>query len=140
MYKLNYNGTNLYINSIIPFSGYIAMIFFGLILYRKEYESYLYDPSKFDRIMGIINHENIHIEQIKDFGLLFKWCKPLQLFIGGLIFYLIYLLEWFVRLFINGPSNAYKNISFEQEAYKYELDYRYIQEKRKHFNQWRKSK
>ena len=139
MYKLNYNGTNLYINSILPFKGYIAMILFGLILYRKDYEFYLYDPLWFIRVMSTINHENIHIEQIKDFGLLFKWCKPLQLFIGGILFYLIYLFEWLIRLFINGPSNAYKNISFEKEAYRYELDYEYIKKERKHFNQWRKS-
>ncbi len=137
MYKLNYNGTNLYVNSLIPFHGYIAMVIFSMILYRKEYESYLYDPSYFERIMSMINHENIHKEQIKDFGLLFKWCKPIQIIIGGLIFYLIYLLEWILRLFINGPSKAYKNISFEKEAYKYELDYGYIQKERKHFNQWR---
>ena len=139
MYKLNYNGTNLYINSIIPFSGYLAMMLFGFILYRKEYEFYLYDSSWFIRVMSMINHENIHKEQIKDFGLLFKWCKPLQLFIGGILFYLIYLFEWLIRLFINGPSNAYKNISFEKEAYRYELDYEYIKKERKHFNQWRKS-
>ena len=137
---INFEGTNLYVNSLIPFPGYIAMMFFGFIFYQKNYESYLSDPNKKGRIRTMVIHENIHLEQIKDFGTLFKWCKPLQILIGGIFFYIIYLFEWIVRLFINGPSKAYKNISFEKEAYENELDYEYIQKKRKLFNQWRKEK
>jgi hypothetical protein len=135
---VNYGGTNLYVNSLIPFTGYLALTFFCFILYREEYSKYLESNIYKDYILTMINHENIHIEQIKDFGLLFKWCKPLQIIIGGILFYLIYLFEWIIRLFVNGPSNAYKNISFEKEAYSHELDYEYIQKERKHFNQWKK--
>jgi len=41
---VNYEGTNLYVNSIIPFTGYLAMMLFGLIFYRKEYSKYLESP------------------------------------------------------------------------------------------------
>ena len=30
---VNFEGTNLYVNSLIPFPGYIAMMFFGFIFY-----------------------------------------------------------------------------------------------------------
>jgi hypothetical protein len=85
----------------------------------------------------LINHENIHKEQIKDFGFLFKWCEPLQILFGGIIFYLLYFIEWIIRLCINGSSSAYRKISFEKEAYVKESDYQYIEKKRKIFNQWK---
>ena len=140
MKVIDYEGTKLYVNGLIPFVGYLAMMLFGLIFFRKDYESYLYDKNKRTYILTMINHENIHKEQIKDFTTFLKWCPPLQLFIGGIIFYLIYFFEWIIRLFVNGPSKAYKNISFEQEAYNNELDFEYIQKTRKHFNQWKKTK
>lgn len=64
----------------------------------------------------LINHESIHTAQMRE--LLY------------LPFYIIYLLEWFIRLFFRG--NAYFNISFEREAYDNEYDYHYL-EKRKHY-------
>lgn len=64
----------------------------------------------------LINHESIHTAQMRE--LLY------------LPFYIIYLIEWLVRLFFRG--NAYFNISFEREAYKNEYDYDYL-EQRKHF-------
>lgn len=52
-----------------------------------------------------------------------------------LFFYLCYLVEWLVR--IPMPGDAYRNISFEKEAYDKQDDPGYI-EGRKHFAQWRK--
>jgi len=137
MEKRNYNGTDIYVNKFIPFHGYLAMMLFGFIFYRKEYDKYLNDKSYAHKISVMINHENIHKEQLKDFGILFAWCKPLQILFGGIIFYLLYLGEWIIRLFVNGPSKAYRNISFEKEAYVKESDYQYIEKKRKIFNQWK---
>lgn len=51
-----------------------------------------------------------------------------------IFFYIIYLLEWIVRLFIN--ENAYRNISFEKEAYQNEGDLSYLRTRR-WFAQWR---
>lgn len=98
-------------NNIIPFKGYKAMNFFGIIFLRKPYSL-----SEID-----INHEAIHTEQMKELAFIF--------------FYIIYFLEWLIRLFIN--KNAYRNISFEKEAYSNENNLEYLKT-RKHFAQWRK--
>ncbi|MBP5687103.1 MAG: hypothetical protein IK100_01680 [Muribaculaceae bacterium] len=64
----------------------------------------------------LINHESIHSAQMRE--LLY------------LPFYILYLLEWFIRLF--GRGDAYFNLSFEREAYKNEANYNYLNE-RKHY-------
>lgn len=133
MKVIDFYNTKLYINKIIPFKGFLAMQLFSFIFMREEYEEYI--TSSPTMIHTTVNHENIHKEQIKDFGILFKWCPFLQILIGGILFYLIYFFEWIGRL-ITFDKNAYKNISFEQEAYKHERDFEYIQEKRKPFAFW----
>ena len=70
-----------------------------------------------------VNHERIHTAQMRE--------------LGYLPFYVIYVLEWLVRLLMRG--NAYRNISFEREAYRHQRDLDYL-EKRRHFEQWRKNK
>ena len=82
-------------NNIIPFRGFTAMNIFGLIFARKEYEPL----SK-----QTLNHEAIHTAQMREL-----------LYIG---FYLWYVVEWLVKLFIYGKE-AYRNVSFEREAYQY---------------------
>lgn len=89
-------------NSVIPFKGFSAMNLFGLLFVRNEYKNRLSSKT--------MNHESIHTEQIKE--------------LGYIPFYILYLLEWFVRLFIKG--NAYRNISFEQEAYSNDRNYDYL--------------
>lgn len=64
----------------------------------------------------LINHESIHTAQMRE--LLY------------LPFYIIYCIEWLIRLFLKG--DAYFNLSFEREAYRNEHDYHYL-EKRKHY-------
>ncbi len=49
-----------------------------------------------------INHEKIH------------WQQQLEMLI--IFFYLWYVIEWFIRIFINGKK-AYVSLSFEREAY-----------------------
>ena len=58
----------------------------------------------------MLNHERIHSEQIKE-----------MLYIP---FYIWYVIEWFIRLFMKG--NAYKNISLEREAYHNDRDFSYL--------------
>ena len=62
------------------------------------------------------NREAIHTKQMKEL-----------LYVP---FYILYLLEWFYRLTQKG--NAYRNISFEKEAYDNENDMDYL-DKREHF-------
>lgn len=78
-------------NKFIPFKGFKAINLFGVTFVREG------------RIFTSVDytHESIHTEQMKEL-----------LYIG---FYLWYLVEWFIRLF--GKGNAYRNISFEREAY-----------------------
>ena len=64
----------------------------------------------------ILNHESIHIEQQK------------ELLVVG--FYLWYVIEWGIRLFMQG--NAYRNISFEKEAYANERDLNYLKTRKRY--------
>lgn len=80
-------------NNLIPFKGFVAINLFGILFARNEYRNRISNRT--------INHESIHTAQIKEMGYIF--------------FYIQYIAEWLVRLFIN--SNAYRNISFEREAY-----------------------
>jgi hypothetical protein len=65
----------------------------------------------------LLNHERIHLKQ------------QLELLI--LPFYVIYLTEFLVRLiFYRNWNLAYKNISFEREAYRNESNFQYIKQRR----------
>lgn len=94
-------------NSIIPFKGFKAINLFGLVFVRKD--------SNFTPLNE--NHERIHIAQMQEMIYVF--------------FYLWYLIEWILRLFMKG--NAYNNISFEKEAYENQSDFTYVSN-RKHFS------
>jgi len=64
----------------------------------------------------VINHEKIHITQ------------QAQMLV--LPFYLWYLIEFLIRLFIHKNKKvAYKNISFEREAYKNEKDLNFLKKR-----------
>jgi len=63
-----------------------------------------------------LNHEAIHTAQMREMLYVF--------------FYLWYLIEWLIRLF--GKGSAYRNISFEKEAYLYEHHKSYLKN-RKHY-------
>lgn len=93
-------------NNIIPFKGFKAINLFGVLFVRKD--AMLTSCT--------LNHEEIHTAQMKE-----------MLYI---LFYLWYVIEWIVRLF--GKGNAYRNISFEREAYSNEIYMSYTS-KRKHF-------
>ena len=79
-------------NKIIPFKGFSAMAFVWWVFARKELT---------DRV---IRHEEIHIRQQKEMLVIF--------------FFLWYGIEWLLRLIqYRNRMTAYKNISFEREAY-----------------------
>lgn len=67
----------------------------------------------------ILNHESIH------------WKQQLEMLI--IFFYIWYIIEWFIRIFINGKLMAYRLISFEQESYDNAKNMSYINT-RKHFS------
>lgn len=92
-------------NKLIPFKGFAAFNFCGLIFTKKEKLS-----------ERTLNHEAIHTAQMKEL-----------LYIG---FYIWYLIEWLIRLFMKG--DAYRNIFFEREAYNHQSDFEYLNN-RKHY-------
>lgn len=102
-------------NKIIPFGNYKIFNFCGLILFvkadeitKKEY-----------------NHERIHSYQI------------LEMFIVG--FYLWYALEYLlIRLFHRKQTDAYHDVSFEEEAYNNDENLGYLTERRLFSYRWRK--
>lgn len=73
----------------------------------------------------LINHERIHSAQMKE--ILF------------LPFYLCYITEWLIKIFMyrGDTYKAYRNISFEKEAYDNENNLKYLTQ-RKFLAQWRK--
>ena len=99
-------------NKIIPFGGKKAINLFGFVFTKGE----LSDVYK--------NHELIHTKQM-------KWLFYLP-------FYLIYGVEWLIKLlkYWNGHK-AYKNISFEREAYGHQSELEDVLT-RKPYAQWTK--
>lgn len=91
-------------NKFIPFPGYKAINLFGVLFVRGD--------AKIDEVT--IRHERIHTAQMKELLYVF--------------FYLFYFIEWLVRLFMKG--NAYRNISFEKEAYANQNYPNYLDERR----------
>ena len=96
-------------NNIIPFKGYLAMCIFPFIFVRKDARAIKTTD---------INHETIHGKQ--------------QIEMLLVLFFVWYGIEWLVRLVAYGFDGhlAYKNISFEQEAYLNENDLSYPYERK----------
>lgn len=61
----------------------------------------------------------------------FSWWILLLLIFPFLFFYIWYLIEWIIKIFVNG-NQAYQSLSFEREANAFEDDSTYL-ERRKHF-------
>lgn len=93
-------------NRFLPPKGFEAINMFGLLFFRRE--ATLTEE--------LVRHERIHTAQMIEL-----------LFIG---FYLWYVAEWLIRLACSG--NAYRNISFEREAYKHMDEPGYLS-RRKHY-------
>ena len=95
------------VNKILPPKGFLAINLFGLIFSKRE----LTNVEK--------NHEAIHTAQMKEL-----------LYIG---FYILYVLEWLQKLVVyDTTKDAYRNISFEKEAYAHQNDLDYLKD-RKHY-------
>jgi len=92
---------------LIP-KGYRGMTLYPFIIVRDLFD-------KENKIL--LNHEKIHIRQ------------QLELLI--LPFFLWYFLEYLLRLVqYKDKHKAYRNISFEREAYSNELNLNYLEEKK----------
>lgn len=100
-------------NNIIPPKGFAAITIGNYIFVRKNIVLTNY----------ILNHEKIHITQEKELA-----------YIG---FYIIYVLEFIYRYIkYHDKYLAYRQISFEQEAYANESNWNYLIY-RKRYSWWK---
>jgi hypothetical protein len=98
-------------NNIIPFKGFTAMALWPFVFVRKDSEKYYTDV--------VERHEYIHGEQQKEMLIVF--------------FLLWYGIEWLIKwACYRNSMTAYKNVSFEREAYRHQNDAAYLDE-RKHY-------
>lgn len=103
-------------NNIIPFRGFLAINLFGILFVRG-------DKNTIELSQRTINHESIHSAQIKE--------------LYYILFYIAYFFEWLFNLCRYGFNiKAYRNISFEKEAYDNDENYDYLIT-RKRFAMWR---
>lgn len=94
-------------NNIIPFKGFAAINLFGVLFVRKGI-------AVSERLL---RHETIHTEQMKELT------PP--------IFYIWYVVEWLIRLLMYRTTRkAYRNISFEREAYENDDKFIYLKERK----------
>ena len=105
-------GMKIIQNSLIPIGKFLAINILGIVFTKNR--------GAISRIT--LNHEAIHTAQMREL-----------LYIP---FYLLYIFEWVYRL-IFCRGNAYRNISFEREAYANQSDLGYLKH-RKMFSMWRK--
>ena len=91
-------------NDIIPFPGFNAINLFGFLFARKG--STINERT--------LNHERIHTAQMRE--LLF------------VLFYVLYVIEYLIRIpmYYFDIVQAYRNISFEREAYANDEDFEYL--------------
>lgn len=103
-----YSDKTLDVLSIFMKIGGIAL--FPVVILREKYRD-SQDDFWQKRAKQVINHESIHFQQAIELGVL-----P---------FYLVYVLEWLLKLPFYG-AQAYENISFEREAYGNDEDLEYL--------------
>lgn len=104
-------------NDILPLGKRFAAInLFGVLFVKRNVHI---DPQ-------LLNHEKIHSAQLKEFLYL-----P---------FYILYILEWILLIFRYKFDlyKAYRNISFEKEAYENDADFDYLL-RRPRYAMWKKS-
>lgn len=118
-------------NRIIPFGGTKAITLWPFIFARKS-AKWLADY--------VVNHEKIHLVQQAEVlavsvavmavlcvTCLSWWC----MLASPLVYFAWYAIEYVVRLFAYGRGHeAYKNVSFEQEAYLNERDMTYLENRK----------
>lgn len=111
-------------SKIIPFPGFYACTIFNCIFRHPRYKNRTLSKVTY-------NHEMIHVEQQLDF----VGGNEKLYILGGIIFYMVYFIEWLIKLIISGFTlgkvKAYKSISFEQESYQNERDLEYLTRRRR---------
>ncbi len=127
--------TKVVFNNIIPFKGFLAICLWPYIFVRMS-EAHLYNVNK-------SNHEHIHAEQQKEMLCVGVALAVFACIVGGGLWSLLclpiflwwYCIEWLIRfLCCWNFDKAYRNISFEREAYSNEKDLDYL--RRRQYFAW----
>ena len=115
-----------FLNSVSWFFRVGGIALFPFVILRERYKGE--DPTVNketndfwkDRGKKTINHETIHFQQALELAVI-----P---------FYVLYILEYVIKTIVYlNVQKAYRNISFEREAYNNEKDYSYL-DNRKRYN------
>lgn len=104
------------VSNIIPFEGFVAITIWPFVFVRRSEED------KYDSVAD--NHEHIHGEQQQEMLGAGALIGGLLIMLTGSLWWLLllpayfwwYLIEYALRSMF-GTGNAYRNISFEREAY-----------------------
>ena len=114
-------------NDIIPFKGFKAITIWPLVFARQKFNP-LDDAT--------LNHEGIHLRQqlevmVVAAAVMLVMCVTCLswwwMCVVPFAYYTLYCLEYIVRLFAYGRGHeAYRNISFEQEAFLNERNFNYL--------------
>jgi len=104
-----------FLNAISWFMRIGGIALFPFVILREKYNST--DSFWVERGKKTINHESIHFQQ------------ALELLV--IPFYILYLLEWAVKLPFYG-AKAYDNISFEREAYGNDTNLDYLKTRKRY--------
>lgn len=131
--------TRLVFNSIIPFKGFKAITIIPWIFVRNDASKWTLTDERHEKIHGMQQIETHIVALIlavllAAVGLFSWWC----VLASPLVYLALYGLEYIVRWICYGfdTREAYRNISFEQEAYLNENDLTYI--KNRHlFASWK---
>ena len=121
-------------NDIIPFKGFKAITLWPFVFARKKF-------NPLDDVT--LDHEGIHLRQqvevlVVAAAVLLILCITCiswwWMCIAPFAYYILYCMEYIIRLCAYGRGHeAYKNISFEQEAFLNERNFNYLSEERKAF-------
>lgn len=115
-------------NKIIPFGGFEAMAIWPFIFSKTRLVS---SRRK--------NHESIHLRQqfevmVLSAMILAVLCLTCMswwwMCLAPFVYYVLYVIDYGVRLILYENEEAYRNISFEQEAIMHELDFYYLKDRR----------
>lgn len=118
-------------NKYIPWQGYRAIFLFGILFVKGD--------AKINEVT--MNHESVHSKQYVETGissllllfpLVFNGLWWLWLLISVFAFYILYVTEWLIKcpMYKFDMNKAYKNISFEREAYGNEKNLNYVKERK----------
>lgn len=126
MNHLNYYNMDIKLkySKIIPLPGFYACTIFNCIFRNPRYKSNPLSKTTY-------NHESIHVAQQLDF----VGGNDKLYILGGCVFYILYFIEWLIKLIISGFTlgkvRAYRSISHEIEAYTNEKNLDYLQNRKR---------